>query len=880
MRIDGRRLRLTNLDKVLYPATGTTKGEVIDYVTRIAPLMIPHIAGRPVTRKRWPEGVDQPSFFAKDLERGAPDWVRRMPIDHSTGAKDYPLVGDRPTLVYLAQVASLELHVPQWRFAADGGRSPADRIVLDLDPGPGTGLAECAEVARLLRDILVGMGLEPYPVTSGSKGIHLYAALPGTQSSEQVTGVARELARAVEADHPDLVVSQMAKAQRTGKVFIDWSQNNGSKTTIAPYSLRGREQPTVAAPRTWEELDDPALGHLLFSEVLARAERAGDPLAPLGFHADGRASADGPLAAYIAKRTAGATPEPVPSNALGGRAASGLPRFVIQEHHASRLHWDLRLERDGVLVSWAVPKGVPETPARNHLAVMTEDHPLEYGTFEGEIPRGEYGAGTVTIWDEGVYDLEKWRDDEIIFTVHGRPGGPLGDARLALIRTDGSGEKSTWLLHRMKGGAAAAGGSDAGVADAAPASETPEISDTSSISHVSSRSHAVERGDDTVEESARRPTGRVSGKSHTDERRHEPADAAHAGTTPTGTTSTGTTPASTTPAGTAPTAGDSGDLRPMLATPATEARAHDAARRWGERAWAELKWDGIRALGVWDGATLHLRGRNGTDITERYPELTAAAAAAFGATPVTVDGEIVALDETGRPSFTLLQNRMHLTGPRDIARESARIPTSWYLFDVLVYDGIDVAPLPLRERRPLLETLPTSPPHIDVPPVLEAIDVALETARRHRLEGLVVKDPGSAYRRGQRSEQWLKLKITHTQEVVIGAIRPGKGGRAGSIGSLLLGIPSADGLQYVGRVGSGFSDRTLARLHEVLTPLRTDENPFIGIPRADASDALWVRPETVAEVEYAEFTPGGTLRHARWRGLRPDKTPDEVIREA
>jgi len=318
----------------------------------------------------------------------------------------------------------------------------------------------------------------------------------------------------------------------------------------------------------------------------------------------------------------------------------------------------------------------------------------------------------------------------------------------------------------------------------------------------------------------------------------------------------------------------------MLATPATEARAHDAARRWGERAWAELKWDGIRALGVWDGTTLHLRGRNGTDITERYPELTAAAAAAFGATPVTVDGEIVALDETGRPSFTLLQNRMHLTGPRDISRESARIPTSWYLFDVLVYDGIDVAPLPLRERRPLLEALPTSPPHIDVPPVLEAIDVALETARRHRLEGLVVKDPGSAYRRGQRSEQWLKLKITHTQEVVIGAIRPGKGGRAGSIGSLLLGIPSADGLQYVGRVGSGFSDRTLARLHEVLTPLRTDANPFIGIPRADASDALWVRPETVAEVEYAEFTPGGTLRHARWRGLRPDKTPDEVIREA
>ncbi|MBD7956720.1 hypothetical protein H9651_03650 [Microbacterium sp. Sa4CUA7] len=317
----------------------------------------------------------------------------------------------------------------------------------------------------------------------------------------------------------------------------------------------------------------------------------------------------------------------------------------------------------------------------------------------------------------------------------------------------------------------------------------------------------------------------------------------------------------------------------MLATTASPAHAHDAARRWSDRAWAELKWDGIRALGVWDGATLHLRGRNGTDITDRYPELTAAAAAAFGTTPVTVDGEIVALDDTGRPSFALLQNRMHLTGHRDIAREAARIPTSWYLFDALGYDGLDLAPLPLRERRALLETLPTAPPHIDVPPVLDDIDVALATARRHRLEGLVVKDPASTYRGGQRSEQWLKVKITHTQEVVIGAIRPGKGGRTGEIGSLLLGIPGPEGLQYVGRVGSGFSDRTLARLDQVLTPLRTDENPFVGIPRADASDALWVRPETVAEVEHAEFTPGGTLRHARWRGLRPDKTPDEVTRE-
>ncbi|MGB4137907.1 MAG: non-homologous end-joining DNA ligase, partial [Microbacterium sp.] len=251
VQIDGRRLRVTNLDKVVYPETGTTKGEVIDYVTRVADVMLPALRGRPVTRKRWVEGVgttDAPAeaFFTKQLERGAPSWIERMPIEHSDAVKEYPLASDVATLVWMAQIAALELHVPQWRFTPSGGRGGPDRLVLDLDPGPGAGLAECAEVARLARGILAGMGLEPVPVTSGSKGLHLYAALPtgadgtGTQTSEQASAVARELARAIEADHPDLATSTMAKVQRPGKVFIDWSQNNASKTTIAPYSLRGR----------------------------------------------------------------------------------------------------------------------------------------------------------------------------------------------------------------------------------------------------------------------------------------------------------------------------------------------------------------------------------------------------------------------------------------------------------------------------------------------------------------------------------------------------------------------------------------------------------------------------------------------------------------
>lgn len=788
VQVQGHRLRLTNLDKVLYPATGTTKGEVIDYYSRIAPVILPLLAGRPVTRKRWPDGVgdaEHPgmSFFTKDLERGAPDWLPRMPIEHSSGTKTYPLIDSQAALVWLGQVASLELHVPQWRFAGDGTAANPDRLVLDLDPGPGVGLAQCAEIARLVREILRGMSLEAVPVTSGSKGIHLYAPLPGSLTSEAASNLARELARALETDHPDLVVSSMSKAARPGKVFLDWSQNNGKKTTISPYSLRGREHPTVAAPRTWEELAEPDLRQLLFTEVL---ERAAAGIAP--FFGE---TAPAPLDRYREKRDAARTPEPVPAAGAPPepRADDAQPRFVVQEHHASRLHFDLRLERGGVLVSWAVPRGIPETPDRNNLAVMTEDHPIEYLTFHGTIPKGEYGAGTMTVWDTGTYETEKWRADEVIIRAHGTPGGAMDDVRFALICTEGEGEKSQWLLHRMK--------------DAAAASKPR-------------RAPSEPRASEDI-----------------------PA--------------------------------------PMLATPATPGLAAGAITRWGGEPWVEMKWDGIRAIGIWDGTALTLRARSGNDLTTTYPDLQDAA---LGDAPCVVDGEIVAVDERGRPSFPLLQKRMNLTKPAEITREAVRTPVRYYLFDLLQIDGQDATTLPLGDRRALLERLADGAgERLAVPPIFHDLDATLDAARGADLEGVVVKNPSSRYRPGERSTDWLKIKLTHTQDVVIGGIRPGHGGRSGTIGSLLVGIPGPDGLQYAGRVGTGFSDAALATLGRMLAPLGTDENPFIGVPDADARDAIWVRPELVGEVEFAEFTPVGILRHARWRGLRPDRTPDDVVLE-
>jgi bifunctional non-homologous end joining protein LigD len=276
--VDGRSIKVTHPGKVMYPADDLTKVTVIAYYVRMAERMLPHLAGRPVTRIRWPEGVSGSRFFEKQLPAGAPTWVKTLTLDHSDGPVTYPLVPDAATLAWLAQLNALELHVPQWRWADH--EAVVDRLVLDLDPGPGTGLAQCVEVAQWLRLRLDDDGLVSVPVTSGSKGLHLYAGWDTGERHGTTSEYAKSLATAAATAFPRLVTAQMKRELRAGRVFIDWSQNNPNKTTITPYSLRGREHPYVAAPRTWDELDDPGLRHLTMAEVLGRIETA-DPLAAL-----------------------------------------------------------------------------------------------------------------------------------------------------------------------------------------------------------------------------------------------------------------------------------------------------------------------------------------------------------------------------------------------------------------------------------------------------------------------------------------------------------------------------------------------------------------------------------------------------------------------
>jgi bifunctional non-homologous end joining protein LigD len=851
VNVEGHELTLTNLGKIIYPETGTTKAEVLEYYAAVAPFLIPAAANRPATRKRWVHGVgttEDPGkmFFQKNLDDSTPSWVPRVTIQHRDHSNVYPLVNNLATLTWLAQIAALEIHVPQWQVDADGTMLPPDRFVLDLDPGPGTGLPECVEVAKLARSILQDIGLDPIPVTSGSKGIHLYAGLDGTRKWEQVSAFAHELARSLEADHPDLVVSDMKKTLRNGKVLVDWSQNSGNKTTIVPYSLRGRTHPMVAAPRTWRELAAPKLEHLDFTAVMKRVKEGKDPFAAVAAGRAGHtpehggrgtrssggsesknddggppggspgaagtstavesttvaATAVNPrLASYVHKRDPKRTPEPFPA---GGHQPGSRPVqadaepnppggiFVIQEHHARRFHLDFRLEHNGVLASWALPRGVPDTPAKNHLAVRTEDHPMEYAKFAGIIPKGEYGAGTVSIWDSGEFECEKWRDGkEVIATLTGKPGGGLhGTRRFALIHTGEA--PSQWLIHLMKD---KPGHRAVLLPDAPPRSNT------------------------------------------------------------------------------APS------YAPMLATSGTTADVSSGD-------WLfELKWDGFRAIVSGSGGKIRLTSRSGNDMTATYPELTDPQF--WPDHDFVADGEIVALGKNGRPSFELLQKRMNLFKPGDVERARAAVPVQLMVFDLLYDAGsrenAELTSLPLVERRNRLEGFHAelrgegSPIHVSE--VLEHdLGDILASAAELGLEGVMAKRVDSKYQSGRRSRSWIKLKLERMQEVVVGGWRPGAGARLGTIGALLVGIPDGDKLRYAGRVGTGFKDWQLRDILQRLQVLDRPDSPFHDIPAEDAATAHWVSPELVGEVTFGDWTGTDRMRHPVWRGWRPDKSPDDVER--
>ena len=491
--------------------------------------------------------------------------------------------------------------------------------------------------------------------------------------------------------------------------------------------------------------------------------------------ARGKASAGKkPLATYSAKRDFAASPEPAPRESTGARDGGGggpRPRFVIQEHHARRLHWDLRLEREGVLASWALPKGLPDAPGDNRFAAATEDHPIEYLDFEGEIPRGQYGAGRMTVWDAGTYECLKWEPRKVEVALH----GSRVDGRYALFPIEQGDAPKDWLIHRM----------------------------------------------DAPSDPAREPM----------------------------------------PEG----------MVPMLA------RAGELPQP--EQGWAyEIKWDGVRALAYCQPGELRLESRNLIEITGKYPELSELSRV-LGSRSAILDGEIVAFDSGGRPSFSALQQRMQISSPAQARRRMKGTPVTYVIFDLLWLEGHSLMEEPYSVRREQLAGLELGGSSLQVPEYLEGHGrELLQAATEQGLEGVVAKRKSSVYRPGRRSGEWLKIKRPGRQEFVVGGWLPGKGNRSRRIGALLLGVYESDGsLSYVGRAGSGFSERELKRLGSLLEPLARESSPFAGAgpPRESA----FCEPQLVAEVSFSEWTPDGRLRHPVYLGLREDKPAREVVRE-
>jgi bifunctional non-homologous end joining protein LigD len=453
------------------------------------------------------------------------------------------------------------------------------------------------------------------------------------------------------------------------------------------------------------------------------------------------------LTEYRGKRKAGVTPEP-----MGDEAASSEGRrYVIQEHHATRLHWDLRLEHDGVAVSWAIPNGLPEAPKDNRLAVRTEDHPLEYLEFEGDIPKGEYGAGKMRIWDRGTYELLKWEPRKVEVDFHGE----RLHGRYALFGLDKGESPKDWMIHRMD----------------------------------------------------------------------PPADPAAGAPMP-------------------------DKLVPMMARLGKLPRDDD---RWA----FEIKWDGVRAICQSEPGRMHLHSRNLLDITPRYPELNRLNRALSHHRAV-LDGEVVALDAEGKPSFGALQRRMHVTAESTVRRLARETPVTYVIFDLLWLDGHSLIELPYEERRARLSELDLGDgEHWRVPDYVAGHGAQLLAATEQQgLEGVIAKRLDSPYEPGRRSQSWVKVKNLYRQEVVVGGWVPGDGRRRDRIGALLAGVHDDEGqLQHIGRVGTGFTEAELPR------------------------NAVFVEPRLVAEVEFREWTDGGQLRAPSYKGLRDDKPAELVVRE-
>jgi bifunctional non-homologous end joining protein LigD len=763
-QVGKRKLELSNLDKVLFPEDEVVKAEVIEYYLKIAPTILTHIKGRALTLIRFPDGIHGENFYQKNRPEWAPDWIEFEKL--GSIEKDYIVATEPALLVWLANLAGLELH--QLHSRRPDFDKP-DYMVFDLDPPEGYDFTKLIPIAFQLKEHIESYGYTTFVKTTGGKGIHICCPLEPQQDFSTVFDAAQLIAQPFVENNSKETTLHIKKEARKGRVLVDIYRIRSGQSIVSPYSLRGRIGAPVSMPITWDELKelkDPKIYNI--RSAADKVLQDGDAWESFGAYAvelhthrksktkakklpvSKKHKSPEQLETYEKKRDFKKTPEPVAEIITGTNS-----NFVVHRHHASHLHYDLRLEQEGVLKSWAVPRGLPPRPGIKRLAVQTEDHPMEYLTFNGKIPKGQYGGGDMWIYALGKYQVTKEKKDGFYFRLNSKE--MTGEYRMHRTK------EKEYLLERV---------------------DEPQVDYVNQF------------------------------------------------------------------------------IEPMLS------EIRDTTPRGDDYVY-EVKWDGIRALISYEEGKLRIMTRNKHDVTAQFPELLDGEKA-FRATNAVFDAEIVSLDETGKPVFKKVINRLMTSGETSIQKASRANPCCCYIFDCLYLDGRSLLNEPLLKRKEWLkDSIRADTPYRVSDFVLDG-ESLLEAAREHGLEGIMAKKADSKYLPAKRTDCWYKIKIRQSSEIYIIGYTKGKGERGVTFGALQIAEKIENEFHYRGKVGTGFDDATIKDILQLLKKVDPVKKADVIGKVIDEKISVWLKPVIIAEVSYSKLTPDKMFREPVFIKLRPD----------
>ena len=767
VKVGKRKVELSNLKKLLFPEDDIVKAQVIEYYLKIAPTILNHIKGRPLSLVRYPDGIHGEKFFQKNRPDWAPDWIEFVTLGSEDTKKDYIIATEDAVLVWLANLACLEIH--QMHSKKPHFDKP-DYMVFDLDPPAGNKFADVVEIALQLKPYLENFGYIPFAKTTGGKGIHVVVPIEQEYDFHKVFETAQLIAKPFVEEHSNQLTLQIKKEARKGRILVDIYRLRQGQSIISPYSLRGIQGAPVSMPLSWDKLEkvkhpneynltnvpgivnaegDAWEGINAYSvELHTERKNKGKPLNN-NLKPSSKYKTPEQLDKYSKKRDFEKTSEPPAKVKLGEDNS-----FVVHRHHASRLHYDLRLEKDGVLKSWAVPKGLPPIPGVKRLAVQTEDHPMEYLNFEGTIPKGLYGGGDMWVYASGKYEITKDKKDGFYFRLH----SPAVSGEYRIYKIKGK----DYLLERV---------------------DKPQV--------------------DWLNDA----------------------------------------------------------IDPMLA----QARKDVPV---SETFIYEVKWDGIRAIISFNDGKVTISSRNHIDLSAKFPELLNTEKS-FRGTCGLFDGEIVCLDDKGKPDFKNVIYRMQRSAEGDIQRAMKKNPAYCYVFDLLYLDGRALVNEPLIRRREWLKDALKKESSYRVSELVEDGEALFAAAGELGLEGIMAKDKNSKYIPGRRSDSWYKIKVRQTAESHIIGYTVGKGNREEYFGALHLGDISNGEIVYRGKVGTGFDSKIIEEITVELKKLKETKKQ-IKEKVLDEKQTVWVQPKLVCEIQYSSITKDRAYREASFVRLRPD----------